>query len=516
MINFSGASLLGYQQNYEYFGDVFQYRLTRNISIKGWVLALDNAQGIAPVWTGISGLLSGAVDYDDIILNDISFGAGRVESLEFSDGNDVRKKDYTANLTCYESGDLSNLSGELYSGIDPSYYNKVLSMEEKFSFQDGQGLRGYEHNLSIQLSSGDGAEDPKVIAKSIAQNLFNNKITKLIDPNFVANSSKYYLEAYNAITNQCSFTEKARYNQINLPYSFDYSHSLDLKEDGITNISEKGIIMGLSGDRISAAYSGYSEQETLIPSRCSGIFGAYNAYGFELFGSPISTSKQVDTFGGKIIYQFNYSNDPRLTGDCSWDYSQQLNKETNGVYTIGEEGSIMGIGKKEPSLTSEKLLKAINFWSGVSSGLLDRAKSFSECTYLNMTESSTSIAEFRGTIQYSRQFTSDPTISSGVIRKITSQFSDSIPIDRYNSFALANRGDIEQPASVNNLGKRSISIDLVGERSASFSDFYSAGLNAVQNNPPTGEEVILESLGFSVKPLEGLGNVSASYTFTRL
>jgi hypothetical protein len=94
MIDFSNCSVFSYSHTSEFLGDIIHYRTTKNLSIKGSVYALTNTEGVAPIWSGISGLVSSAIDYDSILLNGVDFGSGRINSISFTEGNDVRKKDY--------------------------------------------------------------------------------------------------------------------------------------------------------------------------------------------------------------------------------------------------------------------------------------------------------------------------------------------------------------------------------------------------------------------------------------
>src|SRR4051812_23654173 len=113
-IDFSNAKLLSYNRRNDFFGEAFRYASKADLSIEGSIYALDNEEGVTPVWTGMSGFIASANDYDAIMLNGTNFGSGRVNSLIFKEGNDVRIKDYTANLTVYDTGNLFNLTGTYY------------------------------------------------------------------------------------------------------------------------------------------------------------------------------------------------------------------------------------------------------------------------------------------------------------------------------------------------------------------------------------------------------------------
>src|SRR5665213_1876025 len=96
-LTFPNVSLLGLAQDSRLFDAGFQYSANRRLTIQGDLIDLSNAFGISGIWDGPQGLLqtvANQTNYQDLYLNGYSFGSGKVESITFVAGNDVRTKQY--------------------------------------------------------------------------------------------------------------------------------------------------------------------------------------------------------------------------------------------------------------------------------------------------------------------------------------------------------------------------------------------------------------------------------------
>jgi hypothetical protein len=130
---FPNVSLLGLSQESRFFDAGFHYSTTKNINIQGLVIDLTNSFGISGIWTGQEGItkvIQSAQDYQNLILNGVSFGSGKINSISFSPGLDVRTKTYNASLIIQDSGNLFNLTGFFYSGINLSQFQYLEDFSE--------------------------------------------------------------------------------------------------------------------------------------------------------------------------------------------------------------------------------------------------------------------------------------------------------------------------------------------------------------------------------------------------
>src|SRR4051794_5707249 len=109
MANFSNARLLGYEHKHNYLGENINFQVQKHLTVDGSIYNLTNTSGVSGVWSGISGFIQGSDNYQPIIINGTNFGSGRINNINFSEGNDVRYKNYQADITILSTGNLYNL-----------------------------------------------------------------------------------------------------------------------------------------------------------------------------------------------------------------------------------------------------------------------------------------------------------------------------------------------------------------------------------------------------------------------
>lgn len=239
------------------------------------------------------------------------------------------------------------LSGAYYSGIDSNFWGSygkyLLDFKEDFSFNtNNNGNREFNHNLSFGLRTGwvgdNSTSGRKAYAQTIANNIFSNDknttfglVTMVGDVANVADSSKfrnYYNEAYDLIKNSYSFSRRRE----ELPFSstlgiYNINHSLAMNENGIVDITEKGLIQG----NISFA-NAKTEMEQFYSeafNRCSGFYkqfynssvlgqdSAYIGTSFllPLINTPVKVIRGYDANSLTANYDVTFTNNPQFSGD---------------------------------------------------------------------------------------------------------------------------------------------------------------------------------------------------------
>ena len=482
MFDFSNATLLSYNHKSDFLGNnVFNFRTTKELSVQGLVLTLNNTEGVGGVWQGMSGLITGDADYDDIILNGENFGKGRVNSLSFRESNDVRYKIYTANVIVWTSGDMSNMvtSDGYYSGLVPSGFWPMENMAESFSFnQKGARTAGYTHTVSLKARSGY-VGDPIAFAQSVASGMFAaNNLTGLLGRYTGVVPKRTRRENYNLITRDCSFEERVELDlESTGNWSVIYTDSLRIDENGIAVIGEKGTVKGLAYPASGAAVSGYRAEYPKIYDRCLAVFEAYAPTGsmYPMGSTPIGKEIGFNPSIGSIDYSITYTNDPRISGTFSWEYTHKVERNENGAMQVSQDGTIMGFGRA----LVNKFGNALSGWNGISGQVSGMVQSY----YANVVDvvrpiylisQGDSRSEYEGTIQYSRVYSDDPSlIPSGNIRKTDISISDEKPVQMASKYEILNVGEIMQGATNPTIGKVKAKVALMGSRSATLANFLS-------------------------------------------
>jgi hypothetical protein len=129
---FSNVKLLQYTHSPVRLDAGLRYRIEKQFTISGRLLD-ETYSGPNELLQQQDALLGGAVDYEEIILNGISFGRGKVNSVNFSGGTMVRTEDYEYSIVCYDEGALTNGSGGVYTGITWTHTDEI----EELAINDG-------------------------------------------------------------------------------------------------------------------------------------------------------------------------------------------------------------------------------------------------------------------------------------------------------------------------------------------------------------------------------------------
>ena len=116
-LDLSNVSLLGYNVQNQFLGDnTINHRKIITLDIQGYIddgKKEGNTGGVVETFRKINQQIAGAQDYweNDIIINGVSFGRGRIISLSFDSDigtttDMIRYATYTATIETYKVGDL--------------------------------------------------------------------------------------------------------------------------------------------------------------------------------------------------------------------------------------------------------------------------------------------------------------------------------------------------------------------------------------------------------------------------
>jgi hypothetical protein len=513
MLNFENARVLGLSVNNDFWGENFRFASKYEISVDGSIYNITNLSGVAPTWSGISGFDANNIDYTDIQLGGISFGSGRINLFEFKPGNDVQKKDYSANITVFREGNLNNLTGIYYSGVNFSNHGHLLEgFKENYDFSFQDGTYSSRKSINSKFCSGIAGVSPIQMSRDISENLLTtNPILGFtgIFPNGLNNvaARKIYSESYNLITNEVSISEGYDLENSLGNYSLKYGHSLTTDQNGITTITEKGDIRGLTPDYYSNAEYGFQLEGLNSFNRSNEIFNYHiKQPDFPLAPVHLSLRKEINKFEGTISYSVTYSNSPTLNQDFIWEYTHEITKSNAGCFfTVKEGGRILGI---HPCTMIDDASPEVDAWENIiKPGIASRISSYyTEATTLtnSLKPVNTSLKKnpLAMEILYNQTYTDDPGYQIDGFRKIDVTVTDTYPTPVVNKFEVANVKELVQPAGIAKEGVRNISIKLVGNRGTDLSNYLAQAMRSMNSRVPTGDDIFIDGCNYSFNPIE--------------
>lgn len=221
-----------------------------------------------------------------------------------------------------------------YKGLDSSFFQnsgkQLLDFKEDFSFETADnGVQTFLHNLSFGLLTGS-----KPLAIAIASGIYaNDKDTTFGISNMVggistiADSSLYrnfYAETYDTIRNVYSFQRKRDILSSGAStYVYNLVHVLDVKEDGIMDVTEKGIVKGKL--TYLQAQQGADSLISTAYGRANSFYGTYSslannfstAVSLSLVNLPVKVTRVLNRQAIAVDYEVSYTNSPLFISNGS-------------------------------------------------------------------------------------------------------------------------------------------------------------------------------------------------------
>lgn len=296
-LDFTNATLLGYNVQNEFLGDNLNHRKIISMTIQGLMddgKKAGNTQGVAEIYSKINKEIAAGKDYweENIIVNGKNFGLGKVTSLSFDSAHgletdQIRYGGYSVSLEIPQEGDyLKDEYLEDYrqtpnalAAIGGKYIN---GWEESLDIKkESDGTTTASLSLSIDLMSGALAYSPASADAKISKPLYNIKkavslslgssegsiLYDILNPFYSTNdytiedggSAGNWTENYDLINFNADISKSFKVlPEGNTPYTagqtagFAYtaktSRTLSKNQDGVITVSENGEVQSLGGD----------------------------------------------------------------------------------------------------------------------------------------------------------------------------------------------------------------------------------------------------------------------------
>jgi len=551
---FNNVELLGYTHQNNFFGEKsFNYSATKTISLQGFILDLQNSNGVDKIFNDVNQIKLLAKDFHNIIINNENYGTGKIVSLDFDSGNWVRTTRFNATIEILEEVPLQNLSSPEFDSLnlEDKKFNLIRSFSETFSldFDTQNKILGGEHNIEIEYDADNKNINLISLAQILARELLKTVPTNIAEGNYNTRSNyrSFNSENYNLIDGKCGFSKKFSYKteDTSNPYSVNITHSIGLNQDGIATVTEKGDIKA-EYDQPSLyqnALQGLNNQLAGVFSRSDSFFQAYKTK-FNILRNLnqhfINKSIQINKFAGTISYTIDFDNDVKKENpNYLFEYTSTLDRDDRGVWSASEAGNIIGVGKAG---SLQKFNNADTVWQNtIKNAIFNRVRNFYSAEAKNripgnvlvtLKEISKQVSKqiYNGVVNYTYNYTDDPTIKDGSdmgIRRINIEQSNQPITNLTKDFIITNSQDgyaLQQSrkdlsgAFLKKQGSFNINVSLeIGCTNQVFnglSYFNKAKSLADQYSVNNVQDIYLESINFSSNEIEQTVTYSANYKYS--
>ncbi len=522
-LNFPNVSILGFNQNSRTFDAGLRYSNLVKINIEGLVIDLTQEFGITGVWNGNEGVLATIAknnNYQDLILNGRSFGSGRIESINFNAGQDVRTKVYNAQITVYDSGNLFNLGGTYYNTINSGNFRFLEEFSEDYNFERKiNGGYSYNHNANIRFNSGVGNLNAINTAKTLAKTLFTGANLGFLFYSGYTNKTgkRFYTESYNLIDNECVFNETFNFDSDSGNYSVTRTNTFDLAENGNISTTENGNIRGITFPTYKAAISAISSEMVSAYNRCNEVFNLYAPDGSSpLINSPVVQSKVLDVFNNNVNYSVTFENNIRNSGTYFWDYTQTVERN-EGIANVSENGTIIGRGNNRESAYQASVAGFNIVRAGIGGRTTTLYTDVFGNAYNYLDKKEEQFSPYKSTCNYTYQFTNE-LVTAGTlgVKKIKIVQDDSFPLYKYNKINVIAVKEIAQDDYSSTLASRTVSLELYGEKIIPLSSYLENAKTQFNLLIPIEQNPNIDSAQYTFDPNQNVVNASLSWNYTEV
>ena len=446
----NNIQLMGYNHQNNFFGEKsFHYSTTKNLSIRGYVLDLTNTVGVKDILLDVGRIKSLTTDFQNIIINGVNFGIGKFISLSFDNENWVRSTQFDADIEIYETANLQSLVSKEFTSINLSgeRLDLVRSLSENFDldFDNNSKILGGNHSIDIEYNADNKNLNVISLAQSLASELLSKSIpANLSEYNYSTRQEGTYRilnnESYDVVNGKCGFQKTFSYSTDNnlKPYSVNRTLNINLDEAGFATVNESCNIKA-ENDKPTLydnALIGLNEQITGAYLRCSGFFSNYKSK-FNIINNLNSTAigqnVTINKYDGTLDYNIDFSNNNKYSTPYIFEFTSTLDRDSSYIWTVSEEGSILGIGERTTvGNSNSKYIVAENGWNIVKTGILGRSQNLWQyqpekaSNNFNLVNQNVSRSPYDGRITYNYKYTDDPKIRTdlGNIKKLEIEFSD--------------------------------------------------------------------------------------------
>ena len=516
MINFKDARILSYSQKNDFLGDIFRYASKKDLTIEGTFYS-DDFSGVSSITEQVRNMTASAGDFEPIILNGVNMGEGKINSISYKEGEDVKQKDYVVNVSIYDTGNLFNFNGPNYSGSSLPFVHFVDNVSENFDFSiKDDGTHEYRQNVTVKFvpEAGTGVSGAIVLAKNLASQLLSGTPAfGFISGFYNAPGKRTYSESYNLINNECSFTENYSADSAGTTFSIKYSHEVSTDENGISNVSENGTIKGLTPDYYLNAEQGFNSESSQFFNRCNSVLLHYVPSAGSLINRKLSISKKINKIEGVINYSVSYSNNPNLFNNYFWDYQVEVSKNSeNCFYNLRERGKIKGY---DGCANVNKYAAAKTGWNTIKPGISARISSMYPLSNpIKLISSSIRESPFNGEVDYDFWYTDDLKYDiTPAIKKFDFTVNDNKPVTKTNKFNIVGVKELVQESSILTEGVWSVNVNVQGKRNSTLEDCLQFAKSIASSNKPGGAFSYIESINYNYTPNENNLTLNVSWKY---
>jgi len=239
-------------------------------------------------------------------------------------------------------------SSNYYKGLGTGFFSMygvpLIDFKETFDFDRGEnGNKSFSHNCSFVLLSGN-----KSVAASLVNSIFSQDTGTTFGINVMPNAVgimadsgqtlNYYSETYDTIRQSYSFARKREFLPLGtVPYVYNLTHLLELGDDGMTNVTEKGVVKGLLNFNQSKA--GATTLVSQAYPRCAGFLNTYYILaGTNTSALIASPTKTITTFNRPMAetnYEISFTNNPQFKDDgIIADETMDISELQLGIFNI--------------------------------------------------------------------------------------------------------------------------------------------------------------------------------------
>jgi|TARA_R110000824_G_scaffold208421_1_gene394197 hypothetical protein len=383
MASFTNAQVLGVSASSQFLGDrTARLRTVKSIDIEGFIDSRSNVglEGVSEtqstIDTLVSSLNSPTTVTEEILVNSINFGTGKIVSVNFpaaaggATDNQILMGKYSASLEVYDSGDIAALNAATDNLSIPNT-NFIEDFTESFSASRGEDdTYEFSHDLSLKYISGlqpDGAGGTEIInpisaAKTLAESVFSQTLTSF---NFILGGAgydydsvakKYYNETYDLENGTASYQKRfSIFKTDGTTYSAQITNNFEMGDNGIIKVTENGEIQGRANDQstmIARAKAGADTEIGNSFSRCSTAYTAYKSYlvtpslpwlganSSTLYNQSLSTTKNINANNGTVSYTAEFTDNKNIESISTiTERTIDFSKDGN-ICSVSEKGSI--------------------------------------------------------------------------------------------------------------------------------------------------------------------------------
>lgn len=540
-MDFQNVKLLTYDHRNNFWGNNgFKYGSVVSFSINGYILDLKEISGVKDVFQACKALSDSLGSYQDIIVNGVNYGRGKITNVSFDSGNWVKVTEYNVSIEIRQEGDLATFSSKEFNGdIISSIKNSIEYIEEftesySSDYSSNENIVSGTHSIDIRMST-LFSNDKIAFAKNLADLLFSktflenlSDITYSKPPENVRKD--YYSENYDVINGSCGFKRNFSFANSTNCFSTRRSISVNFGEDGITNVTESNSIKGecLNLTLFDSAEAGFSSEISGVFTRCSAVFNTYkSSFGIQddLINKELERSVKRNRFSGEIEYSVTFTNDKKRKNDYTFEYTLDLSRSEDMIWNVSETGIISG---NDVIGSEAKFNKAIAGYNTEKVGIQARLTSFySRATpkpsgsTLKIITKNLSHQPHNGVVSYSWSSTDDATLDmSNSIRRKIIEINDSKATRIHNDFIIpggASAYAVAQLTNQSKQGEREVRGNLeISSATVPFvgNSHFLDCVNLANLNKGSGTDMYIESFSFSSDEIEQNVNFTAKYKYS--